>query len=231
MCGRYSLAASGDHLADRFSAVSRIGGWSGRFNCKPTMRLPIVRLQGNVRELEYASWGWNRQFGEKKAFLINAVGEEAPTKRTWAAAFRSRRCLVPITSYFEWVPKAAKVPARPFVFARKDRAIAAVAGLWEVVDLPEGPELRYILLTMAANPVVAPVHHRMAALLEKRDEATWLDPAATPEQLERVLRALPEDALDAWEVGRDVSFTGAKAVEGPQLLLPLHGASASPSRN
>ncbi len=223
MCGRYSLDASGPQIAARFTAADSTDGWDPKWNCRPTNNLPIIRQHPQNRKVESARWGWVRQFGPKApTLLINAIGEEAAVKRTFTAAYRSRRCLVPATSYFEWVPKVNKTqPARPFAFARRDRGMVAIAGLWEEVMVDEHHELRFVLLTMAANAVVSPVHHRMPAVLDPADEALWLAEDTSPKRLEQVLQSLPGDALEAWEVSGAVSLTGKKAVEGPQLLLPI----------
>lgn len=258
MCGRYSLGATGGQIADRFAAVDRTGGWSPRWNCKPTTSLPIIRLEGGSDSsdighaatdfavslvgkpvLHLAKWGWQRQFGPesvKPTLLINAVGEEVPMKKTFKEAYRSRRCLVPASSYFEWLPKSKTSPARPFVFGRRDGDLIAIAGLWEEVDVGDAyPEVRFVLLTMNANPVVVPVHHRMAAVLLPSGEDRWLDPSSTPEVLDAALHALPDDALHTFEVGREVGFTEGNAVEGPQLIAPLlvtaEPAAALPARS
>lgn len=242
MCGRYSLAASGTQVADRFAAVDRTGGWSPRWNCKPTNSLPIIRLELPERQgaesgasdfalsltakpvLHLAKWGWWRQFGAtaKPTHLINAKGEEVLQKRTWAKAYRERRCLVPVTSYFEWMPKVKKAPARPFVFGSRAGDMLAIAGLWEEVDVGDAhPEVRFVLLTMNANPIVVPVHHRMAAVLMRAGEDRWLDPTSNLDDLDAALHALPDDALQAFEVGPEVGYTEENAVEGPQLVVPL----------
>jgi len=48
--------------------------------------------------------------------------EEVDTKPAFREAFRQRRCLVRLDSFYEW---------KPYAIALKDRRLMGMAGLWE----------------------------------------------------------------------------------------------------
>lgn len=101
-------------------------------------------------------WGFERPFNP----AINNARSDKLLSGMWSEAFRERRCLIPISSFYEWSgPKGHKRthrigPPRPgWLWA---------AGIWE--DHPElGP--CYSMVTTAANATVAPIHDRMPAIL------------------------------------------------------------------
>ncbi|HYO86349.1 MAG TPA: SOS response-associated peptidase [Dermatophilaceae bacterium] len=126
-----------------------------------------------VRQLRLLTWGLVPSWASSPAVgarMINARAEEAMTTRAFAAAVRSRRCLVPATGWYEWHPietptsidaligtnalnrtgamtDAAQRPRalvkgrrQPFFVSRLDGASAALAGLYEFWRDPTQPE-------------------------------------------------------------------------------------------
>ena len=63
----------------------------------------------------------------KTGLLVNARGEEAATKPTFASALRLRRCLVPATAFYEW----READRQPFAYQRPDGLPYAIGGLWD----------------------------------------------------------------------------------------------------
>jgi putative SOS response-associated peptidase YedK len=60
---------------------------------------------------------------------INAKAEGIETKPAFREAFRQRRCLVPVDSFFEW--KEIDGGKQPYAIALAERKLMALAGLWE----------------------------------------------------------------------------------------------------
>jgi putative SOS response-associated peptidase YedK len=71
----------------------------------------------------------------------------------------------------------------------------------------EGKELKtYIIITTEPNALVEPIHNRMPAILEKKDEEEWLNPDETePDQLVKLLHPYPTNEMDAYPVSRLVN--------------------------
>jgi putative SOS response-associated peptidase YedK len=67
---------------------------------------------------------------------INARAEEVDTKPAFREAFRQRRCLLPLDSFYEW--KKTATGKQPYAIALKDRRLMGMAGLWETWRSPVG---------------------------------------------------------------------------------------------
>lgn len=149
--------------------------------------------------------------------LVNARGEEALGKRTFQSAMSKRRCLVPATAFYEWQERTGG-PSLPHAIAHLDRALFGIAGLWELVGEGEQRIGIFILLTVPANPVVAPVHHRMAAILRPEDEGRWLDPATDGPAASTLLQPYPAELITAWPVSMAVNSVKQ---DGTVLIEPV----------
>jgi putative SOS response-associated peptidase YedK len=76
------------------------------------------------------------------------------------AAFAERRCLVPVTAYYEWrdEPDGSKTP---FAVARIDGNPVAFAGIWEKWRAPDGDTLQtFATMTTDANQPGRSERHR-----------------------------------------------------------------------
>lgn len=68
------------------------------YSIAPTNSVPIVKDQ----LVDVAAWGFRRPW--TKTPLINATFERLDTARTWKKPMKERRCLIPISGYYEWEP-------------------------------------------------------------------------------------------------------------------------------
>jgi len=58
----------------------------------------------------------------------------------------------------------------------------------------------------SANGPLEPIHDRMPAILEKKDEEKWLNPDETePERLVKLLHPYPANEMDTYPVSRLVN--------------------------
>jgi len=113
---------------------------------------------------------------------INARAETVATHSMFAAAFRDRRAIVPMTVYYQW--RTTGGSKQVFAISRRDGEPMAVAGLWEAFRWRSGEITRsYCIITTEPNALVASIHDRMPVVLEKNDWPVWLgeqpgDPSA-----------------------------------------------------
>jgi len=77
-----------------------------------------------------------------------------------------------------------------FILANRD--FFYFAGIWRP-RTPDWPEA-YAVLTIPANPDVAPYHDRQMAVLKREDRMAWLDGIDNEEEL---LKPLPANSLHA----------------------------------
>src|SRR6185295_12581285 len=133
MCGRYALFALPSEIIQEilgFVPIDEHGLILPRWNIAPTQRAPVFRLGADgKRELAALRWGLVPAWAEDLKFgarCINARSEEAAKKPAFRSAWKSRRCLVPTSGFYEWTND--EKPKRPFVFRREDRAPFLFAG-------------------------------------------------------------------------------------------------------
>lgn len=199
MCGRFALAEIPKPLADLFGLP--VPTIKPRRTIAPTQPVTVL-LRDPERagpEFQDIIWGlvpfWSK---DKKmmAKCFNARSETAHEKPAFRAAFRHRRCLVPVSGFYEW--KTEGKTKTPYYFTAANPGEPMVlAGLWE--DWTDGHEyLRTAtILTMAANGIMLPVHDRMPVVLPPECWNAWLDTRIqNRNELERLL-----------SVGNTVSFS------------------------
>jgi putative SOS response-associated peptidase YedK len=107
MCGRY---VSPDQAA--IERAFHIGGRSnpnpfrGLFNAAPTLMLPVVRVHPeHSREIALLRWGLIPSWAKDTSIgarMINARAETVTERPAFRAAFRRRRCLLPMAGFYEW---------------------------------------------------------------------------------------------------------------------------------
>ncbi len=183
MCGRYDLSENPAAIRARFQ-VPEVPLFAPNADLRPTQHAPIVRRAAAdpSPECVLARWGlvpaWARdlKFGAR---CINARSETVATQAAFRAAFRARRCLVPVNAFYEWSGPAGQRSRWRIGLAGEP--LFALAGLWEAWRDPAGgePVLSYTILTTAANGAIAPIHDRMPVILALDDQQRWL--AAGPE--------------------------------------------------
>lgn len=211
MCGRLTLTSSATEIASVFR-LAMLPDWEPRYNLAPSQASLIVRERaGGERVATPARWGllprWakDHSFGSK---TFNARTETVAEKPSFRSAYRRRRCLVPTNGFYEWEKRDGK--KWPWYFHRPERALFAMAGLWERWQDPEAEvEVEsFTVLTLPANADLERLHHRMPLVLEtpERQEA-WLagahsDPPLPPPAPQ------PVHTLDAYPVSPSVNRVG-----------------------
>lgn len=211
MCGRYALHGpksrkQGDPLVFHDKAVD----FEPHFNIPPMQQLPVywVDAQQGAR-LTLMRWGfvpaWARESG-KGAPLNNARAETVAEKPAFRAAYRQRRCLVPMNGFYEWNRSGAR--KLPYYVQMRNAELFAVAGLYECwpgnADAPA--MMTFTVLTTAANALMAPIHDRMPVIVPPAAYEDWLDPRNTGARgLEPLLQPYPAEAMLAHPVSPRVN--------------------------
>lgn len=200
MCGRYDLNESPQMLMLYFSLGAEPRVFSNP-DVRPTNVAPIIRIQDGARLALPARWGlipsWSKD--DKIAqHTFNARGETVAEKPSFRAAFKRRRCLVPVSAFFEWRAIPGQKKKEKLRFSSPDGSPLALAGLWELWrPQEEAPAVEsYTIITTTANKVLEPVHDRMPVILGASDWEAWLDPdMSNPLLLQSMLQPCPEDWL------------------------------------
>jgi len=143
---------------------------------RPTNVAPIIRLdQDAQRQCAVARWGlvphWapDLKFGSK---CFNARCETVASAPSFRAAFKARRCLVPLNAFYEWSgPVGHRVRHRIWPVSQ---CLFALAGLWEQWGTGENTVETYTIITCSSSEVLAPIHGRMPVILDDDDYDGWL---------------------------------------------------------
>ena len=198
-----------------------------RFNVAPSQNVAAVRANDDGHTLAMLRWGLIPAWARDPAIghrLINARSETAAEKPSFRAAYRHRRCLIPADGFYEW--KREGKTRQPWLFALRDAAPFAFAGLWERWTVPAGAALTGSLaerrpgdavetctiLTTAANETVAPVHGRMPVILPREAHDPWLAGEDVP------LAPYPVDDMTAHPVS---TLVNRPANDDPRCVEPI----------
>lgn len=155
------------------------------------------------------------------SLLTNARAETLTQKPAFREAFRLRRCLVPATGFYEWEKRGR---ARlPWLFRRADAEPFAFAGLWESHAADGAPGT--VIVTTTPNELMAPLHHRMPAMLASAEACrAWLDASATESDLAALLAPASAAQMTATPVSPRVNRSD---FDSPECIVPaVHGLAA-----
>jgi putative SOS response-associated peptidase YedK len=221
MCGRFSQTLSFEILREYFNLDEGVA-FPPRYNIAPSLDVNAVRQEEGQRRLVALHWGlipfWakDRKIGYK---TLNARSETAHKTPSFRAAFRSRRCLIPASGFFEW--EKIKGSKQPHFIYRVDEQPLALAGLWERWEDKEKGETveSCTILTTAASQPVAGLHDRMPVILEPEDFARWLDPKEqNVERLRQLLQPAAPGTLTHYPVS---TYVNRADQEGPECIAPF----------
>lgn len=220
MCGRFTYLFTWGEL-HRLLSLSALpaGALSPRYNVAPTQEAPVVRAGEGGREGVMLRWGLVPFWAEDPSIgnrLINARGESARSKPAFRAAFARRRCVVPVSGFYEWQKMEGSTRKRPHWIGLADRGILLFAGLWERWDKGDAPLESFTILTTDANALVAPIHHRMPVVLAPSDVEAWLDPANEDlDGLEALVRPAASEGMATMAISTRVNNP---RVDDPSVL-------------
>jgi putative SOS response-associated peptidase YedK len=133
-------------------------------------------VEGEV-EMVNLRWGFRpKDEGGKPFTVIRAEGRTFP----------DRRCLIPASEFY------LRKSGKRYRFTLRGTDLFYFAGIWRPAsrDWPQS----YAVLTIEANPDVAPYHDRQMAVIPRAEVMAWLD-LSRPEA--ELLRPLPAGSFRA----------------------------------
>jgi len=223
MCGRYVLKATLEELKQKYGAVPE-GTFvtDVNYNVAPSLHMPVILEQYGQRKIDKYRWGlipfWAKEINSGYS-MINARAESLEQKKSYAQPFKSRRCVVPASGFYEW--KSAGNEKIPHYITQKSSPIMNFAGLyeeWKPKDGQGDPLRSFTIITTEANDTMSELHDRMPAMLLDEELDIWLDPDnQDTSALKDLLRPWPNDDITFRRVGQEVNNARSS---GPQLIEP-----------
>lgn len=221
MCGRYTLVNQPDNLLELFDLAPVKPELLGpRYNISPGQ--PVLGIvadpQPRIAVLEWnflPSWA---KPGMKP--VINARAESIiEGKPYFRGAYRSARCALLADGFFEWKREGNARHGEPYRIIVDGGAPFGLAGLWGARTLPDGSEqIGCAIVTTEANEVMAPIHDRMPVILDEERTKLWLDPKATPRELQKLFEPFDTERMGAYPVGTVVNNPRN---DGPECIQPV----------
>lgn len=204
MCGRYTLTVTIEELMLRYLTDLPANGYhTPRYNVAPMQQVMAVVHDGEKNRLGELRWGlvpsWAKD-DKMASKMINARAETLMDKPSFKNLIYRKRCIVPADGFYEW--KKTAEGKQPMRIVLKDRGIFSLAGLYDTWLAPNGGKISTCtVITTAPNQLMADIHDRMPVILNKEDEASWLDREnQNTKQLLSLLRPFPDTEMEAYPV-------------------------------
>lgn len=192
MCTRYYIekdapelksiiAATTSTLANRFIAThGRLIITEGEV--RPTDIVPVIAPnQKGVKTVFPMQWGFTNK--EHKTTLFNARCETAGTKTTFKDAWKSHRCIVPASYYFEWEhfksPDGKAKTGDKYAIQPEGLTVTWLCGLYR---MEEGYPV-FVVLTKEPTAALSKIHDRMPLILPEEKIDDWINPTFSPDTL------------------------------------------------
>ncbi len=215
MCGRFNVIDS-PGLQQLLRDLGIDLKLPGAVNIAPTEQAALVRGPAGERELASARWwltpSWAQEVDQTYS-MFNARCETLGSSPAFRGPFRSRRGIVPMSSFIEWRQEGAV--KQPWLISNEAGALA-VAALWDLWQGGTGTLLSCTLVTTAAAPSFAPWHRRMPVLLAADECERWLDCSHAIEACDPLFRSELKQTLRLQALPRAV---GNARNKDPALLV------------
>jgi putative SOS response-associated peptidase YedK len=186
------------------------------YNVAPGQDCPVIVSKG--RRLETMRWGLVPSWSKSDAGFanrINACGETLTDKSSYRPILARGRCAIPADGFYEW-----QMPFKqPFFFKLRGDEAFVFAGLCDHWEKPDGSILKtFTVITTSPNELVAQVHDRMPAILERKDLGAWLDGETLIADAMSMLKPYPAAAMESHPVK---PLVNSVKNNGPQLIEPI----------
>ena len=232
MCGRFTQERPASDLAEIFAAEPLADELGARYNVAPTDDAFVVVQREERRALTAYRWGliphWSTDL-KGGSRMFNARAETITASPAFREAFRRRRCIVPVDSFYEW--KREGTVRQPYRVTRADGLPLALAGLWAGWRDPEIDEVRrtFTIVTTTPNEAMAGLHDRMPVVLDVSAWDRWLvdgraGPPVDEGELLAMLQPTDDVELRIYPVNRYVNDVRQ---DGPELIEPLSDPPAA----
>ena len=179
MCGRFTQLFTWKELHDLYDLTNSPGlDLRPSWNIAPTQEAGVIVAEEQGPVYRTMRWGLVPMWAKDLSIgtrAINARMETAAEKPVFRGAWKSRRCLVPASGFYEWreaaLPGRARPAKMPYYIARGDGQPLTFAGLWE--RWQDGM-LSFTILTTEAFGTLRDLHSRMPVILAPRSFEPWL---------------------------------------------------------
>lgn len=224
MCNRVRASFEFREIKIRWNLFNDMPDFKPAYNIGPDRGdiLAVVKSDaGNEGRLMY--WPLIPSFAKQMKLeysTANATAERLLQSPVYKRLLSWRRCLIPINGFYEW--QGAKPPKTPFYVYLKSGEPFALAGLWDTWKKPDGSLLEsFTIITTEPNELMRPIHRRMPVILQRDDEAKWLDCSQDSfSKVQSLLKPFPAQLMAAYEVSKRMNNP---KYDAPDCSAPVDG--------
>lgn len=224
MCGRieyvvHSKSELEGHYGVRFvEGHTERGVINARYNIPPTAITPVL-AEEHPDAIVYGHWGyrpsWAKEPAEAKE-VINARAETLFEKPYFKSSILTRRCLIPVTGFFEWKREGMK--KTPYRF-HMNGEIFSLGGIYiEVADMNGVVMPHYAIITTGPNAVMEEIHDRMPVIIDAVHEKSWIDESLDEYAIAEFCKPNPTELLQRYEISSRVNNPRN---DTPEILTPV----------
>lgn len=191
--------------------------------------LPVLSMEGD-RSLQLFNWGlipfWVKDWAAAAKLrnqTLNARSEDVFEKASFRDAIKSRRCIIPVTGFYEW--KHVGKDKIPFYIHPKVQPVFYLAGIYSKWTEPvtEAQMITYSVLTGEANELMADIHNsakRMPLMIDSRNVDAWIDPGLPKNGIIELMHPCDDKGMAAYTISKDLSNPKVDS-NGPEIIQPI----------
>ncbi|KII18272.1 SOS response-associated peptidase [Phaeobacter sp. S60] len=189
---------------------------SASWNVKPTQPVDIAYLDQTQLISTTARWWFVPEWfkgdvHDWRHTTFNAKIETAHSLPSFRSAWKSQRCIIPASGYYEWTgPKGQKQPW--WVTTSRNAPALYFAGLY---SRPDRDLHTCTILTRAALPQIAEIHNRSPVILDEDHIYPWLSGQSDRNE-EQQLGQVWDGRMKAHKVA-----PFSRDDDGPELIEPI----------
>ncbi len=195
--------------------------------------LPLVKHNG----IDLYAWGlipsWAKDEAvakEIRSKTLNAMGETAFEKPSFKRSMVNKRGLLGVHGFYEW--RDVNKVKYPYFIRARDEEFTSLACIYEEwINHNTGEMIpTFSIITTPANSLMQKIHNvkqRMPLIIQRKDEAAWVDPTLNEAAVKNLIRPFDADLMVAHPVSQMVNNArnvrdvpeAMQAVEYPELAL------------
>lgn len=175
------------------------------WNLAPKSQVLMLYQKQDTLQAAMALWGFTSEWmTDLTRAVAHARVETISTQPMFKKAWRSQRCLLPANGFFEWRGLHRKHP----FWLSADDSLLYFAAIWDVYVVPGQNYYSVAMLTQQA------AHLRRPILLDQQQQAVWLNPHSSDEELQHALLGTPLQLRER----RVSTLINDPLVDGPHCL-------------
>lgn len=193
MCTRYALEKDLPELKDIFEIALR-SSLTSKFvdtharplitdgEVRPTDTVPVIAPNAKgIKSVFPMQWGFLARDGKRS--LFNARVESAMKKPTFKDVWKSHRCIIPASYYFEWEhfksTDGKTKTGDKYAIQPTGCIVTWLCGLYRIED---GYPV-FVVLTKEPTAELSKIHDRMPLMLPKEKTDDWISPESNPDEI------------------------------------------------